>query len=74
MARSTVSSAAATLLAWLYRDAPPPEPQDYKARTLAIRNREIRQRFANGEDARSLTNEYGISLKRIYQIIHRRRK
>ena len=74
IARSTASGAAATLLAWLYQNAPRPEPQNYKTRRRDERNQAIRQRFANGEDAGSLAADYGISLKRIYQIIHGRRK
>ena len=74
MARSTASSAAATLLGCLYKNAPRPEPQNYKVRKRDERNQAIRQRFANGEDAGSLAAGYGISLKRIYQIIHGQRK
>jgi hypothetical protein len=74
MTRSTISSAATILLAWLYRDALPPEPQNYKVRTLAERNQEIRQRLANGEDTSSLADEYGILLKRDCQILQRRCK
>ncbi len=74
MARSTASSAAAILLAGLYQNAPRPEPQNYKIRKRTERNQAIRQRFDKGEDAGSLAAGYGISLKRIYQIIHGRRK
>ena len=74
MARSTASGAAATLLAWLYQNVPRPEPQNYRIRKRTERNRAIRLRFANGEDAGSLAADFGISLKRIYQIVHGRRK
>ena len=54
MARSTASSAAAILLACLYQNALRPEPKNYKIRKREERNQDIRQRFANGEDAGSL--------------------
>ena len=74
MARSTISTAAAILLSSLYHNTPRPEPQNYKIRKRDERNRAIRQRFAQGEEAGSLAANYGISLKRIYQIIHGQRK
>ena len=74
MARSTASSAAAILLAQLYQNEPLPKPQNYKIRRRDERNQAIRQRFAQGEDADTLAAGYGISLKRIYQIIHGQRK
>ena len=73
MARSNSSIAAATLLSYLYHGIPRPQPQNYKVRRLADRNGEIRIRFAEGEDSIDLAREYGISRKRIYQIIHGQR-
>jgi hypothetical protein len=74
MARSTISAASAILLVSLYHNTPQPEPQNFKVRKRDERNQAIRQRFAEGEDASSLAVGYGISLMRIYQIIHGRRK
>ena len=74
MARSTISAAAAVLLSSLYHNMPRPEPQNYKIRKRDERNQAIRLRFANGEEADRLATTYGISLKRIYQIIHGQRK
>ena len=74
MARSTTSSAAAILLSQLYDGLPRPKPQNYKVRRLGDRNQEIRSRFAQGTDTIQLAKEYGISRKRVYQILHGNRK
>ncbi|HVO43439.1 MAG TPA: hypothetical protein VMT34_12490 [Aggregatilineales bacterium] len=74
MARSNTSSAAAILLSRLYDSIPRPKPQNYKVRRLADRNQEIRARFAEGADTIELANNYGISRKRVYQILHGKRK
>ena len=73
MARSTISAAAAVLLSSLYLNTPRPEPQNYKIRKRDERNQAIRLQFANGEEANHLATTYGISLKRIYQILHGQR-
>ena len=73
MARSNISLAAETLLYYLYHGIPRPQPQNYKVRRLSDRNREVRSRFAAGEDSIDLAKEYGVSRKRIYQIIHGKR-
>ena len=69
MARSNISVAAETLLYYLCDGIPRPQRQNCKVRRLSDRNREIRLRFAEGEDSIDLATEYGISRKRIYQII-----
>ena len=74
MARSTTSDAAAILLSQLYDGIPHPKPQNYKVRRLADRNQEIRARVADGADTVELAKEYGISRKRVYQILHGKRK
>ena len=74
MARSNPSSAAETLLSYLYHDIPRPQPRNFKVRQLFDRNQEIRSRFTQGEDSIELAKEYRISRKRIYQIIHGQRK
>ena len=74
MARSNISLAAETLLSYLYHGIPRPNPQNYKVRRLSDRNREIRSRFAQGEDSIDLAKKYSISRKRVYQIIHGKRK
>lgn len=74
MARSNISLAAKTLLYYLYDGIPRPQPQNCKVRRLSDRNREIRSRFVAGEDTIDLATEYGISRKRIYQVIHGKRK
>jgi hypothetical protein len=38
------------------------------------RKEEIRRRYAEGEDARKLAEEYGISIARLHQILHFKRK
>lgn len=74
MALSNASLAAETLLSYLYHGIPRPEPQNYKVRRLSDRNTEIRSRFAMSEDSTDLASEYGMSRKRVCQIIHGQRK
>jgi len=38
------------------------------------RNELIRQRYAAGESVAALADEFGISVQRLYQILHGRRK
>jgi hypothetical protein len=38
------------------------------------RNEEIRRRYAADEDARKLAEEYGISIARLHQILHFKRR
>jgi Mor family transcriptional regulator len=74
MARGSRSSPRALLLFWLYRDFADPVPQNFKNRKREARNAEIRLRFADGSDAVELSRAYGVSVKRIYQIVHHQRK
>jgi Mor family transcriptional regulator len=62
------------LLFWLYRDFADPIPQSFKHQKREARNEEIRLKYAEGSDAAHLAVEYGVSAKRIYQIVHHQRK
>jgi Mor family transcriptional regulator len=57
------------LLSWLSKGFPQPKTYNFKVRKQIERNETIRRRFANGEDTITLAQEYGMSRKRIYQII-----
>ncbi len=70
IARSSASLAAEALLSYLYDGAPRPEPQNYRMRRLSDRNREIDTHFAAEGDSIDLAKEYGVSRRRIYQVIH----
>jgi hypothetical protein len=72
MARGNRSYGRAVLLAWLYRGLADPIPQNFRNRKRAQRNEEIRLKSANGRDAADLAAEYGVSVKRIYQIVHQK--
>ncbi len=74
MARGKRSSARVVLLAWLYRGFAEPVPQNFKNRKRHARNAEIRLRFGDGSGAAELASEYGVSVKRVYQIVHNQRK
>jgi hypothetical protein len=74
MARGNRSNARAVLLAWLYRGLADPIPQNFKHRKREARNKEIRLKYADGRDAFELAADYGVSAKRIYQIVHHQRK
>jgi Mor family transcriptional regulator len=51
-----------------------PKPQNFKTPRREERNQAIRTRFANGENTIDLAKAFGISRKRVYQIIHGQRK
>ncbi len=74
MARGSRSSARNVLLAWLYRGFADLIPQNFKHQKRAARNEEIRLKAASGRDATDLAVEYGVSAKRIYQIIGQQKK
>jgi len=74
VARSSISTAVDTLISWLYRDSLQSKPRNYKAPRREERNQAIRSRFAQGENTIDLANAFGISRKRVYQIIHGQRK
>ncbi len=74
MARGKRSSARAMLLFWLYRGFVDPIPQNFKNRKRGARNEEIRLRYADGSDVAELAADHGVSVKRIYQIVHHQRK
>ena len=58
------------IAALLYVELPlPPEPVSDKTPTKAEQNRQIRQRFANGETVQHLAQVYGISEQRVHQIL-----
>ena len=73
-ARSTVPIAVATLLSWLYKDTLQPKPRNFKVPRREEWNQAIRTRFTNGENTLDLAKAFGISRKRVYQIIHGQRK
>ncbi len=68
------SSASMVLLAWLYSRSADPIPQNFKHQKREARNEEIRLKYADGRDAADLAAEYGVSIVRLYQIVHRKRK
>ena len=73
--RPSASALAATILQRLYDWLPDPEQSisgNHEIKT--DRNEEIRQRYAAGEDARRLAEEYGISIARLHQILHFKRR
>ncbi len=74
MARGKRSNARVVLLSWLYRGVADPIPENFKHRKREARNEEIRLKSVNGTDAASLADDYGVSVKRIYQIVHHQRK
>ncbi len=74
MARGKRSNARAVLLAWLYMGFADATPQNFKHPKRDARNEEIRLKHADGRDAVELAIEYGVSVKRIYQILHHQRK
>ncbi len=74
MARGKRSNARVVLLSWLYRGFADAIPQNFRIRKRAQRNAEIRLKSANGRDAASLATDYGVSVKRIYQIIGQQQK
>ncbi len=74
MARGKRSNARIVLLARLYSGFADPIPKNFKHRKREARNEEIRLKFADGRDAAELASEYGVSMKRIYQIVHHQRK
>ena len=74
VARSSVPIAVATLLSGLYRDALQAKPRNFKTPRRDERNQAVRIRFANGENTIDLAKAFGISRKRVYQIIHGQRK
>lgn len=63
------------LLGILYGDTPePPAPLSDKTAKLQGRNEQIRTRYAIGETLVELAAAYNISLQRIHQIVHGKRK
>ena len=74
VARSNISLAVSALLSRLYADSLQPKPRNFKTRPQSDRNQVIRNRFANGENTTDLAIAFGISRKRVYQIIHGQRK
>lgn len=74
LARSTIPVAVAALLARLYRNTLQAKPQNFKTLREDERNEAIRARFASGENTIDLAKAFGISRKRVYQIIHGQRK
>ena len=74
VARSTVPIAGVALLSWLYKDTLQPKPRNFKVPRREERNQAIRARFAHGQNSIDLAKAFGISRKRVYQIIHGQRK
>ena len=62
------SLAAALVLQLLYSTPKPPE----KPFSKKERNNFIRARYAGGETMESLAREFGITVQRVYQIVHHR--
>ena len=69
------SQLAETILRRLYNWLPAPDqPISGNHEIKVDRNEEIRRRYAAGEDARKLAEEYRISVSRLHQIIKFQRK
>jgi Mor family transcriptional regulator len=58
----------------LYRDVLQSKPRNFKVPRREERNQAVSTRFANGENTIDLAKAFGISRKRVYQIIHGQRK
>jgi Mor family transcriptional regulator len=75
MACSTPDQAARYLLCLLYLDSATfSTPRTDKTPPKLSRNAEIRARYEAGETIAELARAFGISIERIHQILHRRRK
>ena len=73
--RPSPSQLAETILRRLYNWLPAPDrPISDNHEIKVDRNEEIRRRYAAGEDVRKLAEEYGISIARLHQILHFKRK
>ena len=73
--RPSPSQLAETILRRLYYWLPAPGKPIFGSHEVKVdRNEEIRRRYAASEDARKLAEEYGISIARLHQILHFKRR
>ena len=73
--RPSPSQLAETILRRLYNWLPAPDqPISGNHEIKLDRNEEIRRRYAAGEEGSKLAEEYGISIARLHQILHFKRK
>jgi hypothetical protein len=71
----SLEEAISSLVNRLYGDLPlPTSPKSQATPKQVKRNAEIRTRYAQGTSVPDLAREYGISTKRVYQILRRKRK
>ena len=71
----TLENAVSRLINQLHRGVPfPTSPQSQATPKQVERNAEIRAKYEAGTSVPDLAREYGISKKRIYQILRGRRK
>jgi hypothetical protein len=71
----TLENAVSHLVNQLYRRLPlPTSPQSQATPKQTGRNTEIRIRYKAGTSVPDLAREYGISKKRVYQILRGKRK
>ena len=71
----SVNSAIQRLLECHYWGIPlQAKPISHKTPTKEIRNRRIREQFAEGESIADLARDYGLTAQRMFQIIHFRNK
>ncbi|MBN1285618.1 MAG: LysM peptidoglycan-binding domain-containing protein [Anaerolineae bacterium] len=70
-----LEDAARCTLSHLYSEKPPPRaPVTNKSPKKSARNEEICARHAAGETLSDLAKAYGISVQRVWQIVHGNRK
>ena len=71
----TLENAISHLVNQLYRGLPlPTSPQSQATPKQVKRNAEIRARYTEGTSVPDLARDYGISSKRVYQILRGKRK
>ncbi len=71
----TFENAISSLVSRLYINLPvPTTPQSQATPKQVNRNAEIRDRYQTGTSVPDLAGEYGISTKRVYQILRGKRK
>jgi hypothetical protein len=71
----TLEEAISSLVNQLYGDLPlPTSPQSQATPKQVKRNAEIRVKYEAGTSVPDLAREYGISKKRVYQILRGKRK